>query len=55
MAKYKVRDGFWVHGVTEEPIGPGEVIELDDEQAAAHAVQVEPVVTGKKKADGAAE
>lgn len=43
MALYKVRDQFWVHGVGPDPIGPGETIELDDDQALAHACQIEPV------------
>lgn len=56
MAKYKVRDGFHVHDVDVEPIGPGAIIELTDEQAAAHAHQIEAVeeakpVKGKARAD----
>jgi hypothetical protein len=43
MAEYKVRDGFTVHDVAVDPIAAGEVIELTDEQFAAHAWQVELV------------
>lgn len=50
MAKYKVRDGFWVHGLTDEPIGPGTIIDLDDEQAERWAAQIEPVAAPPAKA-----
>jgi len=43
MAQYKVRDGFTVHDVDADPIAEGSIIELTDEQYAAHAHQLELV------------
>lgn len=56
MAKFKVRDGFYLHGIGADPIGPQEIVELTDEQAAAHAHKIEEVaaskpVKGKASAD----
>ena len=50
MPKYKVRDGFWVHGLDDNPIDPGQEIELDDEQAERWAAQIEPVAAPPAKA-----
>ena len=43
MTAYRVRDHFWLHGVGNDPIGPGVVVDLDDAQAERYAHQIEPV------------
>lgn len=40
--QYKVRDHFYVH-LDGKVFEPGAVLELNDEQAERHAVQVEPL------------
>lgn len=48
--KYRVREGFTFHPYPEgDPIGAGTVLELTDEEALRHAVQIEPVPTVKAK------
>lgn len=47
MAKFKVRDSFFLHDLGGDPIGPGEIVDLTDEQAAAHAHQIETVEAAK--------
>ena len=41
--KYKVRDNFYLHGVSRQAIKPGETVELTAEQAATHAHKIEPL------------
>jgi len=48
---YVVRPGFWLHGVTKDPIVPGTVVELTDEQAEGCAHQVEDAPKGAKVGD----
>jgi hypothetical protein len=48
---YAVRPGYWLHGVTRDPIGPGSVVELTDEQAEARANQIEGAPKGHKDGD----
>ncbi len=48
MPKFKVRDGFWLHGFASEPVPPGTVVDLNDEQAAAYAHQIEPAAPDPK-------
>jgi hypothetical protein len=48
---YVVRPGFWLHGVTKEPIASGTVVELTDEQAEGHAHQIEDAPKGSKVGD----
>ncbi len=48
MESYKVRDRFWIHGIRRDPIGPGEIVELTDEQAALHAHKIEPAAKPAK-------
>jgi hypothetical protein len=55
MAKYKVRDQFFVH-LNEQVYEPGTVVELTEEEAAKVAHQVEPVAAVKPaKARGASD
>lgn len=49
MPKFKVRDGFWLHGFASEPLPPGTVVDLNAEQAAAYAHQIEAVVEAEAK------
>lgn len=50
MGAFRVRDHFWLHGLRNEPIGPGEIVDLDEQQAALHAHQIEPVAEKPKPA-----
>lgn len=43
MTKFKVRDGFWLHGLASEPVVPGTIVDLNAEQANAYAHQIEAV------------
>ena len=45
---YTVRPGLWLHGVSKEPIGPGTVVELTEDQAQASANQIEDAPKGSK-------
>jgi hypothetical protein len=50
-AKYRVREGFTLHPYPEgEPVEAGTVLELTDEEALRHAVQIELVPITKAKA-----
>jgi len=56
MKPYRVRDGFWLHFADARGVvAPGTVIELSDDDAALHALRVEPVEPTKpaKAAKGA--
>lgn len=54
MAKYKVREHFYVH-LDGEVHQPGDVVDLTDEQAEAHAVQIEAVGAAGKGAKARAD
>ena len=55
MAKYKVRDQFFVH-LNEKVYEPGTIVDLTDEEASKVAHQVEPVAAVKPaKARGASD
>lgn len=54
MAKYKVREQFYVH-LNGEVHQPGDVVDLTDDQAEAHAAQVEAVDAGRKGAKARAD
>lgn len=51
--KFKVREHFYVH-LDGDVHGPGDVVELTEEQAEAHAAQIEPL-GGRKGAKDRAD
>lgn len=50
MAFYKVRAGFWLHGLGNEPVEPGTVVELEDAVAQLYAHQIESVAEEQEAA-----
>ncbi len=48
---FVVRPGFWVHDVKPEPVGPGTVLALTEDQAATCAHQIEDAPAKAKEGD----
>lgn len=48
---FVVRPGFWVHDVKPEPVGPGTVLALTEDQAATCAHQIEAAPAKAKDGD----
>ena len=48
--KYVVRDNFYLHGVSRQPVKPGETVELTEAQAKLHAHKIEAVAVARPTA-----
>lgn len=55
MAQYKIRDGFYVFIDENNDFGPGEVVDLTEEQVKLHLHKLEPVEAPKRQRKAATE
>lgn len=55
MAQYKIRDSFYVFIDENNDFGPGEVVDLTEEQAKLHLHKLEPVEAPKRQRKAATE